>query len=294
MRVTPSKLSLQRVAWGATAALLFGPSALIAWRCYRSASAAAFHPPKAPLRRPDGFAKLRDVSLGAGLRGWYADSRDGAAIIVTHGTAADRSMLVPEARALNQAGLGVLLFDWPGHGESAGEVHWAAAERLALRSALEFVTAQPDVDPSRIGLFAFSMGAYVAAQVAPDEPRFRALALAGAPTTINEVARWQYGKWGPIGYVPARLAFERGGLQPDFDLRRAVRRIAPRPLLIATGAHDTIVPVRMTSQLYDAASSPKEFYLSPRAGHGHYVENDPDFAGVLASYFTRHLGAAAR
>jgi fermentation-respiration switch protein FrsA (DUF1100 family) len=133
------------------------------------------------------------------------------------------------------------------------------------------------------------MGAYVAAQVAPDEPRFRALALAGAPTTLDEVARWQYGKWGPIGYLPARLAFQRGGLQPDFDLRQAVRRIAPRPVLIATGAHDTIVPPSMTSQLYDAASSPKEFYKSPHAGHGHYVANDPAFAEMLVSFFTRHL-----
>ena len=268
---------------------MFGPSALIAARCYRAAARAAFHPPRSPLQRPTTFTKLRDVQFGAGVRGWYAQARDGAAVIVTHGSGSDRSLLVPEALALHQAGFGVLLFDWPGHGESAGEVHWTEPERRALKSALEFVIAQPDVEPDRIGLFGFSMGAYVAAQVAPDEPRFRAIAFAGAPTTIDEVARWQYRKWGPISYLPARLAFQRGGLQLDFDLRQAVRRIAPRPLLIATGVHDVIVPADMTSQLYDAAIAPKEFYRSPSAGHGYYVENDPEFAPMLASFFTRHL-----
>src|SRR5262245_9584686 len=113
------ELSWKRIAWGAVAALAWGPSALIALRSYRSAKRAAFDPPRPALQKPTDFAELRDVSFGsAALRGWYAPSRNGGAVIFTHGSYSDRSMLVLEGQALARAGFGVLLFDWPGHGES--------------------------------------------------------------------------------------------------------------------------------------------------------------------------------
>src|SRR5438477_8265173 len=68
-----------------------------------------------------GIAGIQSVDFltGAGIRiaGWYVPSRNRAAVIVTHGSNADRSSMLPEIRNLAAEGFGVLAFDWPGDGQ---------------------------------------------------------------------------------------------------------------------------------------------------------------------------------
>src|SRR6185369_7498920 len=129
------------IKWGATlSAVCFPPLAvLIGLRAYR-AEQAVFFPRRMPLQvaaGAAGLAGLVEVELGSPkVRGWYVPPKNRATVILTHGAGADRSQVLPEARALAERGFGVLLFDWPGHGESEGEVHWSAGERQALVSAL--------------------------------------------------------------------------------------------------------------------------------------------------------------
>src|ERR1700719_1577212 len=59
-----------------------------------------------------GIAGLEEVSFqssdGTRLAGWYGPSKNRAAIVLTHGTNADRSSMVEETRMLSEAGFGVL------------------------------------------------------------------------------------------------------------------------------------------------------------------------------------------
>ncbi len=98
-------------------------------------------------------------SSGTKIRGWSVPSKNRAFVIFCHGAGANRAQFKDEGRALVAAGFGILLFDWPGHGESEGEIHWNEGERVALRAAIAWALARPEVDSFRLGAFGFSMAA---------------------------------------------------------------------------------------------------------------------------------------
>jgi fermentation-respiration switch protein FrsA (DUF1100 family) len=55
-----------------------------------------------------------------------------------------------------------------------------------------------------------------------------------------------------------------------------IGRISPRPLLIAHGELDEIVPVRHAHSLFKAAGEPKELWIDPHAHHVGARDMDTD------------------
>jgi hypothetical protein len=159
MRDPPHRLFRLR-RW--LAALLFVTAAVAcigAMRAYFSTrQLVASAPAAAVLDHPaeTGVPQLTDVrfagSGGARLAAWYVPSRNGAAVVVAHGTNSDRSAMLPEVHLLANAGFGVLAFDWPGLGASPGVVRWDAGAKQALGAAVEFLARQPGVDPQRLAI----------------------------------------------------------------------------------------------------------------------------------------------
>jgi pimeloyl-ACP methyl ester carboxylesterase len=252
-------------------------------------------------RRPDDAAALGLVDVAfaardrAPIRGWYLPSRTGAAVVFAGGSSAPRAELVPQARALAAVGAGALLFDWPGTGESGGAVAYGAPERAALEGALDFLGGRPDVDPRRVGVYAFSMGGAIAVQVAAADPRVRALVLAAAPGDLVQQTRAEYApagraaQWGALAALRLARA-DLWRLRP----RDLVAAVAPRPLVVVVGTDDRTVAPDLARQLYDAAREPKELWVIDGAGHGGYDEVDPTYSGRVAAFFADALGAPAR
>jgi len=167
---------------------------LIAASAVRHELLADFRPTRTIPMRPALLEhdNIEDVSFeahGKTVRGWLSPSGNGAAVLLLHGTDADRTQLAPEAHLLAQHGYAVLLFDWPGHGASDGWVTWDADERAALGAALDFAAQAPHIDAARIGVFGFSMGAMIAVQVAARDPRIAALVVQGAFADFDEELR---------------------------------------------------------------------------------------------------------
>jgi pimeloyl-ACP methyl ester carboxylesterase len=274
-----------------------GAALFVAVRSYRI-EAASFSRQRRPVPLPAAALGLRGLEAvafpsraGVLLRGWYVPSENRAGVVLAHGAGGDRRSLIQEALALHRHGFGTLLFDWPGHGESEGEIHWNEGERAALRGAVDFLSARADLDPKRLGAFGFSMGGYTVAQVAADEPRLRATALAGAPPDAEEQTRWEYRRWGALAQIPALLAVKASGL-PVGTLRPkdTVSRISPRALLIIGGTEDGLVPQFMTEELFAAAKEPKQLLLIERAGHGGYGDAAPEvYPQQLVAFFERAL-----
>jgi pimeloyl-ACP methyl ester carboxylesterase len=206
-----------------------------------------------------------------------------------HGAGGDRASLLPEARALQERGFGILSFDLPGHGESEGSIHWSEGERSALRAALDFVSERKDVETGRIGAFGFSLGGYVLAQVAAVDPRVRAVALAGTPSDPIEQARFQHRRWSVLSQWPALFALRRGGMDLEVRTRDFVDRIAPRPLLVVSGTDDGTVPLAMAQELFDRAREPRELLVIPEAGHGDYAARSPEYRKRIRGFFERAL-----
>ncbi|MEP6919027.1 MAG: alpha/beta fold hydrolase, partial [Acidobacteriota bacterium] len=180
---------------------------------------AVFHPRQGvvpPPARSGEFEALSDVAFtsadGTRLHGWLLTPRNGALVILVHGSEADRRQLLPEAALLSARGYGALLFDWPGHGESTGSVHWGQTERDALTAAVDFVAGQPFLHAPRIGVLGFSMGGAITAQVAGSDDRLRAVVLEGTfADALEETLVFLGPRWGFLKQWPARLAYWREG-----------------------------------------------------------------------------------
>jgi dipeptidyl aminopeptidase/acylaminoacyl peptidase len=248
-----------------------------------------------PLERiPDdvGIASYQDVAFAADdgivLRGWYMPPapQNRTVIILAHGYAHNRLMLLPEANVLIEHGYGALLFDFRGHGESdAAPVTIGDHERRDLRAAIDYVAAQPGV--SRIGALGFSMGAATLAQVAAGDDRLGAVVLEAAFPTLREEVRYRSRVFGVLSQAPALRAMRRAGV--DVDGVRPIDGlcgIAPRPLLLIYGEQDTFVPPGTAQEMYDAACDPVDLWVVAGAGHQNYGEVVPDaYAARLLRFF---------
>jgi alpha-beta hydrolase superfamily lysophospholipase len=268
---------LRHRAAAALAIAIAAFAVLIAVRSYLR-EAKEFFPDRQPIEALAASAGLpgreavtfRDAT-GTTLRGWYAPSTNRAGVVLLHGAGGNRASLLPEALYLAARGFGVLVFDWPGQGESDGEIHWNEGEANALRAALDFLVARNDIDGTRLGALGFSMGGAVLARVAPTEPRLKAIMFAGTPSNQARQIQWENRQWGPLSWLPALWAVQRGGV-PVYDNQPQDRiaAIAPRPVLVVTGTDDQTVPMVLAQDLFAAATQPKELLVVDSAGHGSY------------------------
>jgi pimeloyl-ACP methyl ester carboxylesterase len=276
----------------AVAATALGATA-IAVRAVR-AELRTFEPTHYEVPRPaeEWLARAVDVHLattkGVAMSGWRLPSKNGAAVVLVHGSFADRRQLLPEAQILAGAGYGVILFDLPGNGESGGERRHGA-EQDFIRLALDATSAAPDVRPDRIGAYGFSGGAAVLAEVAAEDRRVRAVVLAGCYEGTDQHVRHDFRQWGALSGTPALWAARWAGMVPLYPIR-AVRAIAPRPIFFLSGNRDDVVPPESVEALYGVASEPKELWVVDGATHGHYADAAGDeYARRLVAFFDRTL-----
>jgi dipeptidyl aminopeptidase/acylaminoacyl peptidase len=246
-----------------------------------------------------GIANLREISFAAPgeprVSAWYAPGSNRAAIVLVHGTGADRSALLSETRLLAAAGFGVLALDLPGQGASEGRSHWGVPERHAIIAAADWLKDQAEVDPQRIGGYGFSMGAYVMSQAAVLSNGFRAVALAACPNDVVEQNWVNSRQWGLLTQVPVYLALRLAGQPRDMLPKDIVGKIAPRGLLLIGGTLDSTVPPYMAEQLFKAAGTGKELWMMEGAGHGDYLKVAPqEFPLKLADFYRRALKIEAQ
>jgi fermentation-respiration switch protein FrsA (DUF1100 family) len=255
-----------------------------------------------PVTPADDGLGYEDVAFrnasGLTLRGWYipppviAVGRAGASAW-GHGNGADRRHWLPAARAVHDAGLAQLLFDFTGRGDSDGEVVTLGAHEAAdLRAALDVLAARAEVDPHRLALGGRSMGAAAAILEAADDARVRALVLDGAFADLTELvdaAIRGYHLPAPLvrpvllGIAGWRAGFDPGKVRPI----EAIRRVSV-PILLMHGTKDEVVPFAHAERLRDAAASPVTFV--PLDGLGHNSPRPDAEVLKIAAFLSTQLG----
>jgi dipeptidyl aminopeptidase/acylaminoacyl peptidase len=279
------------------AAVAFLPGLYVAAKSFRDERADYIRtPPTFMSLHPEraGISGLTEIVFpsadGTSLAGWYAPSRNRAAVVLIHGTGADRSSLLPETRLLSDAGFGVLALDGPGQGRSAGRTRWGVPERQAIRGAVSWLSMREDVDPQRIGGFGLSMGAYVMTQAAVLDKRLRSVALASTPSDVVEQNWLATANWGLLTQVPCYLALRLYGQSLDMMPKDVIGGIAPRPVFLLAGELDTLVPPFMARQLFAAAGGQAQLWTVPGAHHSDYGQVAPDeYRARLIDFFDRTL-----
>jgi pimeloyl-ACP methyl ester carboxylesterase len=204
------------------------------------------------------------ASGGRTLSAWYIPSRNGAAVLVGHGSGGSRERVMEEIRLLAKHGYGVLAFDLFGNGESTGHSNGLGDNaQPAVDAALDYLEPRAD----RIAAFGSSLGGEVLLEAAARDTRIEAVISDGAARPEDKVEVNDPGAVErAIGWFIIRAPRVVAGDQAAPSLIDLMPRIAPRPvLLISSGGDPDETP---TNRAYLEAAGPSaELYSIPEAGH---------------------------
>jgi dienelactone hydrolase len=167
------------------------------------------------------------------------------------------------------------LFDWDTMSAISSEQELIAVSRQMvervrthvkdIRRAVDWAESQPDVDPGRIGLVGFSLGATVASLVVENEPRIGAGVLAMGGANINEMFATCFGRAEETREVITkrlgwtRETFERKLAQPLAPINPAsfAGQANPDRIIMFDARYDTCMPRTSREALWQALGQPQ-------------------------------------
>jgi fermentation-respiration switch protein FrsA (DUF1100 family) len=224
--------------------------------------------------------RVQDVELhtpdGTLIHAWWCPPEHWqpgqGAVLYCHGNAGNLSHRGDGiTRWHEQMGQAVLIFDYPGYGRSTGRPSEAGCY-AAADAAYDWLTQTQHVPPERVLLYGGSLGGGVAVDLASRRP-YRALVVVSTFTSIPDMAQKQF------PWLPARWL-----VRNRFDNLAKIGRCR-RPLFVAHGTADRMIPYRMGERLYAAADEPKQFF--PLEGYDHNHAPGPDFYAALREFLAR-------
>jgi len=201
--------------------------------------------PPPPAGVADVFFTAAD---GIRLHAWWAEAPDAKATLVW------------------SRGVSVLAYDYRGYGKSEGSPTEEGVHADAL-AAYDYVRGR-GAPASRIVAFGESLGGAVSVHLA-SKRECAGLVLVSPFTRLRDVARVHYG---PLSML-AGDGFDAIGLIPKIK----------RPILIAHGDEDEIVPFELGVKLFEAANEPKKF-LRVEGAHHNDVFASTDLMDAIARF----------
>ena len=255
---------------------------------------AILRPPRRPLDRvPD--VPYEDVAFaapdGAVLRGWLfrATGTRRGLLVYLHGIGDNRQGGLGIAKRFGPKGWDVLAYDARAHGASGGAAcTYGVLEKADLVKALEAVSAD------RVVLFGCSLGAAVALQAVPIEPRIRGVIAQSSFSSLAEIASDRAPWFATAREVQRALEIvrEQGGFDPA---EASPVRAAPRvrvPVLLIHGEDDAETRVEHSRRIEAALAGPKRLFVVPGAGHDDTLRGDPVWTGIEGFMAALDLGRA--
>lgn len=200
--------------------------------------------------------------------------------------------MVPQAIRFARAGFATMSVSQPGYGGSTGPADFAGPRTFsALRAASERLAALPFVDPARLGVYGYSRGALVAAQLAARTDLFRAAVLGGGIYDFRSA------------YEQIAMPGIRANMEAEAGLgAQAVRFRSPicdlegldGPVLIIHGERDENAPpaqARALAERLTALGREHRLVIVPGGTHALGMS---DVIVPAAEFFTRHLQPGGR
>jgi len=238
---------------------------------------------------------------GQGTRdGWFFPGLRGAPVLILcHGYRWQRGDVLTLATTLEENQYNVFVFDFEGHGKSAGSTTMGPREATEVLTAIAVMAQRTDVDKNRVGLWGANMGAYAAMLAAAADRRVAGLVVESIYDepldffTI-EFEREGYGSMPVIGWM-GRLFFRATQLpyrgQPPISARLGALTRIPK-LFIAL--RDNTQLAQSTLQLYNASPEPKEQWVMPQASYLTMTNDEKRvYDNTVLGFFLRTLPPTA-
>jgi pimeloyl-ACP methyl ester carboxylesterase len=225
---------------------------------------------------------LRD---GRSLSAWYVPSRNGAAVLLSHGSGGSRGRVAAHVRMLARHGYGVLALDNPGNGESDGHSNGLGDNaQPAIAAGLDYLARRPDVNPERIAGFGLSLGGEVLLEAASRDRRLAAVVSDGATRPMDADAVMHPGPVErAVGWLTTQSVRAISGMKTSPSLIAMMPRIAPRPVLLVAGGGFP-AEIRASRRYRAAGGRTVELWELPDTGHTAGLRTHP------ATYERRTVG----
>lgn len=260
---------------------------------------------------------------GTSLRGMFLpNSRPAESkgmILFCHEFTSDMYSCARYCRPLLDAGFDVFSFDFRGHGDSSNheDYHprqWASDREVddvwgAVAFLEDYLESQGR--PVTLGIFGISRGACAAVIASARNPAVTAMITDGLFSTDLTFEGYMR-KWAGI-FAKVRFVYEN---HPDAfwrflrwtlflcahrqfkcrypSVRKALRKMIPRPMFMIHGERDSYIPVEQAQYLADIVNAPKTLWIVPDAKHNQPAVVQPtDYAARTIAFFERHLNQAA-
>lgn len=115
---------------------------------------------------------------GVKLSGWYIKGKSKAPVIVgCHNFGSNKEYLLNSIIRLNKVGYNIFLFDFRGHGESAGASSMGIEGKKDVIGALDYLQTEKDFERKEIGIWAVGSGAFASVLALKDKKGIKALVL---------------------------------------------------------------------------------------------------------------------
>lgn len=239
------------------------------------------------------------------------------AAVLCHGFGSAYRVMEPAARIMATQGVGSLIFDFRGHGDSEGAIDGRMAEDVT--DAWDILCQLPEVDGRHMGVAGHSLGALSAIMASQNLEGQKALvALACPPQSDSPVPSGEsenFGRWGGtsraiveypkngafpwmkglaalicrawmyLGCFKVRVDWDKFiDLYPKMNMSEVLRKLEDCSKLFVFCEGDKVTPYRKYTPVFEAASEPKELLLVKGGFH-----TTPLLPGNLRSQWTSWL-----
>jgi pimeloyl-ACP methyl ester carboxylesterase len=215
---------------------------------------------------PPGCQNATFAGEGVTLKGWRCrgqGSRRGT-LVYLHGIADNRTSGTGVIQWFATRGFDAVAYDSRANGESGGDMcTYGYFEKQDLHRVLDTMAAGPIV------LFGTSLGAAVALQEAPEDPRVTAVVAAEAFSDLRTVATERAPFFFTSGIIERafRIAEQRGQFQVDAVSPVAAASRLERPVLLIHGGADSDTPPDHARRIFATLAGPRRLIIVPGARH---------------------------
>ncbi|TLD70865.1 lysophospholipase [Phragmitibacter flavus] len=218
-----------------------------------------------------------------------------ATLVLLHGRKGRKEDNLPVAERLCAAGFRCLLIDLPAHGENLNPIASYGLHEWKLPDLIETTAAAHFQYPSGPrALWGISQGGAVAIQAAAKTP-WDALIVIASFAQFEDICRGQsdrlFGPASTLMFTLLKPVVEfRGGYQlGDITPINSARQLT-LPAMIGHGTADTLIPIEIGQQLFDAVpSAHKEWRRIETGTHDRVLVTPMPLYADMANFYLSHL-----
>lgn len=234
---------------------------------------------------------------GTQREGWFFPGLRGApTVVLSHGYTSQRGDVLTLVTALQEHDYNAFVFDYIGHGTTAGVTTLGYRETGELRSALQGLATRDDVDPKHFGLWGVDIGGYTSLEVASSDPRVTAFAVDNVYDDPQDLVQELVGRSGltAIPYVGRFCDF--GFRMVNYQYRKTpavsthlMATLGTHKLFIRSDDHPALAGD--TAQIFAKVPDPKQM-VDDRVSYRDMSDDDRrTYENQIVTFFLQNMPA---